>query len=527
MRNYLSSNRSLLLFLCTYRILNVILTETIFEPDEIWQNIEPINYFLFGHGVLLWDWLTGIRTVVGLIFYIPNFILYHLLLKNRIYYDLFSFYLPRIISGLICVISNYYTIRLGELYHKDRNDMIFRVIISHGIWLYGTRTHTDTLIMNLGVIIFYFFKKYLIQIQSRNKKTENGNMEGSFLIPSALAFLLLSYIFYLRPPSIVLLIPILLEIIIYYFNNSYVDLIKFLSTSILYAITFLSSFIVIDSLFVGKIFSSTIFFIMVNIIYGISELFGTSPFYFTILFFTVLVGIQILEFIFKMNRNIVVSSSAILYLLVYSIVGHKEMRFLLPAIPFVLIVCAENKKIKVGNKNKRATKYKRNITKYLSIKNIIRFILIIQYLVSVFINVTHQRVMPTLRYLKENTSPNDSIFFCVCPYSFPVYSYLTLHKDLKMLTGEQDIFSKMNDIKVLDKYKGQNIIVGEYKKFKENLPKSLEQYTSYDCMVINKTFYNQSRSILRNYKVVEIFRYAYVMAEDDKDIFLYVIKKIK
>lgn len=54
--------RSLLVPLIIFRILNSLLTRSFFQADEFWQSLEPAHYKAFGYGELTWEWREGLRS---------------------------------------------------------------------------------------------------------------------------------------------------------------------------------------------------------------------------------------------------------------------------------------------------------------------------------------------------------------------------------------------------------------------------------------------------------------------------------
>jgi len=46
-----------------WRLLNALLVQSSFVPDEYWQALEVAHRWVFGYGYLSWEWSFGLRGV--------------------------------------------------------------------------------------------------------------------------------------------------------------------------------------------------------------------------------------------------------------------------------------------------------------------------------------------------------------------------------------------------------------------------------------------------------------------------------
>ena len=61
----LFKNEGILIFgLILFRLLNALLVQTYYVPDEYWQSVEVAHNAAFGYGYLTWEWRLGIRSYV-------------------------------------------------------------------------------------------------------------------------------------------------------------------------------------------------------------------------------------------------------------------------------------------------------------------------------------------------------------------------------------------------------------------------------------------------------------------------------
>ncbi|EJW02460.1 hypothetical protein EDEG_03133 [Edhazardia aedis USNM 41457] len=531
-----------------YRILNSFLLRTIFEPDEIWQNIEPIPYLFFNEGVLTWDWKTGIRTINAILPYlIPHFIFFKFFPTQ---YPKCGFYLTKVVSGILSGICDYFVYKLGMSLKINADNLIFSTLFSHGLWLYAARSHINSLEMTSIAVITYYLTKY----------NRNVYRNGSRLY-LLIATIGIAYISYCRPTSVFFIGVLCLE------NPLCLFLIVPL-TVLIY-----SMLISIDCKIYGEFIIPPWNFAKLNLFYGMSDLFGKQPWYCYFIFITILCGIlpiliiyNDIRLFFRRNKNKKdkvkfgpkssgirkpekrityvdktsevertrinwVKMAMLVYFTAYMFIGHKEMRFLVPLIPFI---------------NMYSSKH---LTPFL------KRVLAISLFVSFFIGLTHQNYINTLDFLhkkiqeqklvhqelrnkskskifsrkKEDNSEKLEdkkirVLYCVCPYSLPAQSYFfDKNVIIDHIFAEPDIFSKKKDIKFYKKF-GTNILVNEFGKF---IDKGFLDYEfdKYDFILCYDWIYDRIKNRLDMFKNIRAEKYCNLCLEAEKGKIIYILKK--
>jgi len=382
------------------------------------------------------------------------------------------------------------------LYHRNIENIFFVTIFSHALWLYSPRSHINSLEMTICVVTMYCYKI------------------GSKQISAVLG----AWICYLRPTSIFLIGTMYLK--------DFASMKSLLPVGIITGL----ALICVDCVFYREFVLPPYNFYNVNIYTKSSDLFGKQPFYLYVIFLTILCGLllplAIKSFInelknvaiyLKLFRNKTkdatveakiskycfykeIMLSSVLFFMFYSIVPHKEMRFLLPLVPFINILSAR------------------------MLNNKIRLILLLQLCASIFIGFTHQKYGGTIDYLRNiDYKEETKILYAVCPYSLPAYSYVC-HKNatIDCITGEKDIFSKFKprfykrfgcDVKVNQYAK---FIGGEYKQY---------DFDKYNYVLLYDWSYKMMHEKLTNFEVVARKRYALVNFETDKGLIIFILKK--
>ncbi|KAM0675258.1 hypothetical protein GVAV_001083 [Gurleya vavrai] len=473
--------------------------KTIFEPDEIWQNLEPIHFLLFKKGTMTWDWITGIRSFnYVMIYYIPQYLLL-ILLKNNYY--LYCHLGYKFTNAFISASCDYFTIKLYSLYHYNTDNIIFLTLISHGLWLYSPRSHINSFEMFFAVLIYYIYKK-------RNFDTKNE------LKYFKISMVLMTYITYLRPT------------ILFMLGYIYLKNYKLVLKNIHYIITTLGVLIAIDSYIYNEFIIPPLNFFKINMYYRVSELFNEQPFYSYFLFVTVLTGILFplaiynfkkeknknstnlkkhksklkLESTYQFYKEILIMST--FYFIFYSTQKHKEMRFLLPLIPFINILAGK------------------------LLNNKIKIILILQLFFCIYVGHSHQKYSEVISYIRnESREKQLKVFFCVCPYSLPAYSFLCkVDIEIKMLTQNPDIYSKCNP-KLYKKF-GNNFIINEYDEFLDKNYKNFD-FGKFNLIVMYDWIFEKCKDRLSDFKIIKKFKYADIVLEKEKGKIMYILEKIK
>jgi 4-amino-4-deoxy-L-arabinose transferase-like glycosyltransferase len=346
------------------RIIVAIYSKGYIHPDEHYQSIEIVWEKLFGYGVIPWEFEEGARSWVY-----PGIVL--MIFKLAIAFGastIEEFILAtRIISGvtsMISVITAYY---FGKKVYNRKVGLAATSLI--GVWysflFWGTRTMADGFAMNFTFLASYFIfdiilgKKKKIDRKNNQEKKEiivteedkkfskinvylrKFNCDYRSLLKSSIAGLFIGFSFMLKFNTAVLAVPLALVLL---FKKKWGDFLAFFVGSLIMILVQG----IIDLYTWGGFLHSVIEFIKYNIITGQSAYHGTHPFYAYVGFFIIEFGpfsILLLIFIYlgcKNNRKSwYLISISFVYILIFSFIGHKEFRFILPSIPLLILLAAK------------------------------------------------------------------------------------------------------------------------------------------------------------------------------------------
>lgn len=482
-----TTDRLLFLFLLVFRTANAFLIRTVFEPDEIFQNIEPIPLVFGRRCTPTWDWMLGIRSI--------NFVLLYLV-PSSLAYALESMWIayaaPKAVNGLLSAMTDYFTIKTAALHNVDAFAI---TLLSHGLWLYSPRSHINSFEMLVGIASFYFLEKFRREISEEKKK-----MPGSLRI---FAYIVL-YGTFLRPSACLLTLLPFAKLVLKHRIYRYL---KSLAPELL---LFLGLLVLSDSLYYKEFALVPLNFIKVNVISGVSDLFGTQPFFSHVFFALVLLGISLPVFFRHGRRFPAISASVLLFVAFYSLLGHKEMRFILPIVPFCNIVAAK------GTRR-------------------LLFVYVVCLIVAVYVCLFYQNIGSTISWLQREIEDMDErnghckdirVFYCLWPYLMPTYPFLPNKRVYIRELGENpDLFSKIPKPKIYKRFENFPLIVNEHSAFVSDLSRNITNFVDYDILLMHRPYYEEAvDTVSKHFDVVKVHRYFPVPLSRHVCAFIYVLK---
>lgn len=387
----------LAVFVVAFRLVNCFLVQSSFVPDEYWQSLEVSHHMVFNYGYLTWEWKEGIRgysypllfAVVYKILYWMNYDSVHLLI-----------WCPRILLTFLAAFADvkfFYLMR-----NLENNDtakwMLFCHLSSWFTWYCCTRTLTNSMEMMLSILALCYFPLPGSKSQS----------SGKYLTLVALAVLV-------RPTALIVWFPL----IIYHFwqEDHKLKLITHYYAPIGILAIVIST--IIDCIFYGKWTFVQFNFMKLNIFHGVADFYGSHPWhwYFS-QGFPVVIGPHLPLFLhgctLGFRRYKTLLFAIVWTLSVYSLLPHKEFRFIYPVLPFCMIFCG----ISLAN----LKTWRRTTVAILVVFNL---------LPALYTGLIHQRgtldVMGHLQGLCDVNSSSslkpDVLFLMPC-HSTPYYSHL-------------------------------------------------------------------------------------------------------
>ncbi|XP_012904734.2 GPI mannosyltransferase 3 isoform X3 [Mustela putorius furo] len=363
----LGENIYLVLFTIALRICNCFLVQTSFVPDEYWQSLEVAHRMVFNYGYLTWEWTERLRGYTYPLIFASIYKVLHLLRKDNVQ---LLIWIPRLAQALLSAIAD---IRLYSLMKQLENQQMakwvfFCQLCSWFTWYCCTRTLTNTMETVLTIIALFYYP-----------------LEGSKSM------------------------------------NRFVTL---------------SLSLIVDRIFFGQWTLVQYNFLKFNVLQNLGTFYGSHPWhwYFSQGFPAVL-GTHLPFFIhgcfLAPKRYRILLVTVLWTLLVYSMLSHKEFRFIYPVLPFCMVFC--------GYSLNHLKTWKKPALSFLFLSNM---------LLALYTGLVHQRgtldVMTHVQelcYNKPNKS-SASVFIMMPCHSTPYYSHVHYPLPMRFLQCPPDLTGK-------------------------------------------------------------------------------------
>lgn len=379
-----------------------------------------ISWCIFRYGYLTWEWTNGVRNYIHPVLISGLYKAMQLLNVNcACLYAL----VPRIAQSLLTAYSDY------RLYRLSGNSKwsFFIILVSH-FWFYtGSRTLINTFEATLTTIALSYYP---------------WQRERSCYL------WIVGLLCIIRPTAAIPWIPLCL----FHVKDSKFSAVELIAKRFLpIGLVTVGLGIGVDYLVYGDLVLTPVNFFKVNVLENIGSFFGTHPWYWYVTTgWPVVMGICIVPFLFSvanvlsgdfqanlgMRRKMCVS--ILFTIFVYSLLNHKEFRFLLPVLPMAMYLVAD---------------YLSRVSRRL--KDVFVWLIAVTLLVgnavpAWYLGMVHQRgtldVMPKLgKLLREDTSKGaPSITFLMPCHSTPYYSHIHQNVTMNFLTCEPNLGNATN-----------------------------------------------------------------------------------
>ncbi|KAM3877003.1 GPI mannosyltransferase 3 [Diretmus argenteus] len=412
------------LFSVAFRLVNCFLVQTSFVPDEYWQSLEVshnmvfkypfgesnCDYILqcFTYGHLTWEWKAGIRGFSYPLFFAFIYKILHFISYDSVY---LLIWLPRIIQALLAAFADVKFYLLIQTLEPPEvaKWTFFSHLCSWFTWYCCTRTMTNTMETTLTSLALFYYPLPGSKIHSSKK----------YLTLVALAVIV-------RPTALIVWLPLLA----YHFWQED-DKLRLITHDCMPigALTLVIS-TSIDSLLYEKWTLVQLNFLKFNVFHGLAEFYGSHPWhwYFT-QGFAVVIGPHLPLFLhgctLAAKRYRILLVAIVWTIMVYSLLAHKEFRFIYPVLPFCMVFCG----ISLANLKtwRRAAAYGLLVTNLVP---------------ALYTGLIHQRgtldVMSHLQTLCDISSisnrPQPDVLFLMPCHSTPFYSHI--HCPIRMRSLE-------------------------------------------------------------------------------------------
>ncbi|CAA7407566.1 unnamed protein product [Spirodela intermedia] len=403
-----------------FRVVNALLVQTYFNPDEHWQALEVAHRVAFGYGHLTWEWKEGIRSYLHPMVFV---LLYKVLSFLHLDVPWFMIKAPRLLQSVFASFGDLFTYKLSYvLFNKHVAQWaLFSQLTCWFMFFCITRTLSNSLETVLTSISLF----YWLCNESSSKKAQTGSRKFALLI-AALACIV-------RPTSAITWL--------------YLGIWEFVKADDRYKFLFLEVFPIgilvlvlscmLDWLMYGSLVFVPLNFLKFNLLSSGGDYYGTHKWhwYFTQGFPAMLLTFLPFSLIGIIHSKKWRPSGLVAWVLgVHSILGHKEFRFVLPVLPLALMFSGYFLAAVPGcaprDHNRKISSF---FIRFPSRKYFMLFLIATNVPMALYMSLVHQRgsedVMNFLAYEARDGKVKSILFLTPC-HATPYYS--TLHEKVPM-----------------------------------------------------------------------------------------------
>lgn len=416
------SSRRIFVTCLALRMANSLLVQTYFNPDEHWQALEVAHRITFGYGHLTWEWKKGIRSYLHPMVFA---FLYKILALFHLDTPLFMIKAPRLLQSLFAAVGDLYVYKLSHVLFGGHVAQwaLFSQLTNWFMFFCFTRTLSNSLETVLTLMGLYYWP--FIRASSSEVPTVSRKWG---LVVAALACAM-------RPTSAITWAYVgLLELLVAR------DRLKFIFLEVVpVGVLVLTLAWSLDRLMYGSWVLVPLNFLKFNFLSSGGDYYGTHKWHW---YFTQGFSVMLFTFLPFSIAGIILSkqwklSGLIAWVLgLYSVLGHKEFRFVLPVLPIALMFSGYSLAT-IGRSDSPHNRRKGSPsihTKYPSKKHwVIIFLFATNLPMALYMSLVHQRgTEDVMNYLSEEARNEkvESILFLTPCHATPYYS--TLHRNLPM-----------------------------------------------------------------------------------------------
>ncbi|CAB53078.1 pig-B [Schizosaccharomyces pombe] len=338
------------LAILVFRWWNALWVKTFFQPDEFYQSLEVAHHFIFRYGFLTWEWTSAIRSALHPLIFAALYRVLQVLKLDSSYFVFTN--APKLLQGTFAAILDYGTYKFALVRYgsKTANWTLACSLVSIMNAYVGVRTFSNSLETTLTSIGFYYFSYYL--------KYENSSPEQrKKAYSSLLGFIsVAAFACFIRPTNILVWIFPLL----FWNKNPQTPIKDLLSFSnvfnrfrFLYALGYGRLFgifvlcvslflvnIIADRILYGRFVFPIISFFQFNVTSGLSSLYGLNAWHYYLSQALPLICGGFLPFVL-LTMDLQTAGTILCVFFPYSLIGHKELRFVYPISPILLTLAGK------------------------------------------------------------------------------------------------------------------------------------------------------------------------------------------
>lgn len=326
-----ASSKTAIGVLFVVRLINAFSIKTFFQPDEYYQSLEPAHRYVFGYGYETWEWKYGLRSSLHVWIYILT---YKLGLLLPFLEEVVVAYGPKVTGALLATVSEVYLFKFAQNfaslvggYHKRLALTAVLLSLTNPFnWFFITRSFSNGFEMLLTVAALSHWPWH-----------RRNFTYGSFYISCAFAFASCL----VRPTNGI--IWFVLAIRFLWERPWSYQLLKLIVAVFLELGAVAGVSTLLDYAFYGHWTFPTYNFLEFNVFRNFSIFYGLAPWHFHVgQSLPVLLTTQLPFALtsFAANLYSTLNSLVAINVAAFSLISHKEFRFLYPLQPIFMVMGA-------------------------------------------------------------------------------------------------------------------------------------------------------------------------------------------
>ncbi|KJE90215.1 GPI mannosyltransferase 3 [Capsaspora owczarzaki ATCC 30864] len=407
--------RSVVAAIVVFRLVNALLTQTSFVPDEYWQSLEVAHRSVFGYGYLTWEWTDGkLRGFLHPAVFAALNLLLQKLAPTEWLPELIVV-APRLLQAVIASVGDCYVYRLAfKLYGNSRRAANLALVCHLTAW-FGFYTMCRTLSNSMeavGTVIALYYWPLPSPSQPLPKDIDFHKALAAAAVTTLL-----------RPTSAILWIVVVLH---HLWTFRFAGFLRLVSQALVVGMLALGAATALDYIFYQELVFVQLNFLRFNLLTNAASFYGVHAWHWywsqglpavqgpLIVPFARGAWLSLFD---KSMRPTDKAANRWLLLLITATVAalslqpHKEFRFVLPLLPLVACLCGSTLEL----------------ARPRTVKLCIAFLVLVSAPLALYTSLVHQRgtidVMQELRTEASQGRVSHVLFLMPC-HSTPYYSHL-------------------------------------------------------------------------------------------------------
>ncbi|ANB11947.1 Gpi10p [Sugiyamaella lignohabitans] len=386
--------------LVAFRVFNALSIKTFFQPDEYWQSLEPAHIAVYGYGYLTWEWREHLRSAAHPLLFAGVY-------KLANWLDIDPVLGPKLFQGVVAAIGDIYTYELAIQATNTPSASVAKLALFANLasafnWFCLPRTFSNSLETVLTTIALSYWPW---------KSFTSGSpiIWPRFVLSLAIASIACIF----RPTNALLWLFLGIHFL-WTSSSSRQTTVKIIAATSAVLTLSLCFNGLVDYVYFGEPVFPLLNFIKFNIVESLSQFYGVNQWHYYLSqglpLLTMAYLPLVLTGLYQYKSTIIVQ--LILFIIgSYSLLAHKEVRFIFPLIPLLhLLVAAALDRIR-----RRAI---------FPLPYLVAILLAINVPVATYFSLYHQRgVIDVISYLRHEPTVSSVGFLMPC-HSTPWQSHI-------------------------------------------------------------------------------------------------------